>query len=205
MTLSRKVNCFGRILSVFFSRPGNREPSVPDAGDPDPEDLPFPAGKQLRFAVVGGMAAPALEEDLRSRPHLGAKELFLMLPRQGDGGPGPLMPQGLGDAALHDRRPRPLPLGVREDVDVTETALLQKSQGLPEFLLRFARTFPLSASVLFPGFFTSDCYHPFSQSGEAAVSAAIDQSFRERVTPRPYNSLAAWIGNLFEYIPEPEG
>ena len=74
---------------------------------------------------------------------------------------------------------------------------------LPEFLIRFARTFPLSASVLFPHFFTSDMYHPFSAAGEAAVSAAIDQSFRERETPRPYNSLAAWIGNLMEYISEP--
>ena len=46
-------------------------------------------------------------------------------------------------------------------------------------------------------------YHPFSAAGEAAVSAAIDQSFRERETPRPYNSLAAWIGNLMEYISEP--
>ena len=74
---------------------------------------------------------------------------------------------------------------------------------LPEFLIRFARTFPLSASVLFPDFFTADMYHPFSAAGEAAVSAAIEQSFLERETPRPYNSLAAWIGNLREYISDP--
>ena len=74
---------------------------------------------------------------------------------------------------------------------------------LPEFLIRFARTFPLSASVLFPDFFTADMYHPFSAAGEAAVSAAIEQSFLERETPRPYNSLAAWIGNLLEYISDP--
>lgn len=71
---------------------------------------------------------------------------------------------------------------------------------LPEFLIRFARTFPLSASVLFPDFFTSDVYHPFSAAGEAAITAAIEQSFFERSTPRPYNSLAAWIGYLLEDI-----
>ena len=74
---------------------------------------------------------------------------------------------------------------------------------LPEFLIRFARTFPLSASVLFPDFYTSDIYHPFSPVGEAAVTSAIEQSFFERSMPRPYNSLAAWIGNLLENTYEP--
>jgi hypothetical protein len=74
---------------------------------------------------------------------------------------------------------------------------------LPEFLLRFARTFPLSASVLFPNFFTSDPYHPFSELGESTVTAAIDQSFFDCEMPRPYNSLAACVVNLLEDIPDP--
>ena len=71
---------------------------------------------------------------------------------------------------------------------------------LPEFLLRFARVFPAEAGLLFPGFFTNDYYHPFSQVGEAAVTAAINQSFSASDKPRPYDSLASWIGNLLEII-----
>ena len=87
---------------------------------------------------------------------------------------------------------------------VPASIAVRPEELLPEFLLRFARTFPLSASVLFPGFFTSDPYHPFSELGESTVTAAIDQSFFDRETPRPYNSLAAWIVNLLEDIPGPE-
>lgn len=85
---------------------------------------------------------------------------------------------------------------------VPASIAVRPEELLPEFLLRFARTFPLSASVLFPKFFTSDPYHPFSAIGESTVTAAIDQSFFDRETPRPYNSLAAWIVNLLEDIHE---
>ena len=86
---------------------------------------------------------------------------------------------------------------------VPASIAVRPEELLPEFLLRFARTFPISASSLFPNFFTSDPYHPFSDIGESTVSAAIDQSFFDRETPRPYNSLAAWIVNLLEDIPDP--
>ncbi len=86
---------------------------------------------------------------------------------------------------------------------VPASIAVRPEELLPEFLLRFARTFPMSASSLFPNFFTSDPYHPFSDIGESTVSAAIDQSFFDRETPRPYNSLAAWIVNLLEDIPDP--
>jgi len=86
---------------------------------------------------------------------------------------------------------------------VPASIAVRPEELLPEFLLRFARTFPLSASVLFPGFFSSDPYHPFSDTGESTVAAAIDQSFFDHEMPRPYNSLAAWIVNLLEDIPDP--
>ena len=34
------------------------------------------------------------------------------------------------------------------------------------------------------------------------VSAAISQSFSVQQTPRPYDSLSAWIGTLLELIRE---
>ena len=69
---------------------------------------------------------------------------------------------------------------------------------LPEFLLRFAREFPDFALVLFPDFYTGDYYHPFTPRGEAAISSSLDVSFTIRETPRPYDSLASWIGNLLD-------
>ena len=71
---------------------------------------------------------------------------------------------------------------------------------LPEFLLLFRREFPASAALLFPGFFTDDYYHPFTASGESALSATISMSFPPQETPRPFSCLAAWIGNLLEYL-----
>jgi hypothetical protein len=53
---------------------------------------------------------------------------------------------------------------------------------------------------LFPGFFTEDYYHPFSAQGESIVSNCIDQSFPPTDIPRPYDALAAWIGNLLDSI-----
>ena len=87
---------------------------------------------------------------------------------------------------------------------VPASVSVRPEELLPEFLLRFAREFPLSASALFPGFFSGDYYHPFSAAGEAAVTAAIDQSFGNRETPRPYDSLSAWIGNLLDLVAPPE-
>ena len=83
---------------------------------------------------------------------------------------------------------------------VPSSLSVRPEELLPEFLLRFARVFPVESQLLLPDFFTGDFYHPFSQLGEAAVTAAITQSFAESETPRPYDSLAAWIGNLLEYV-----
>ncbi len=71
---------------------------------------------------------------------------------------------------------------------------------LPEFLLRFRTQFPLSAETLFPGFFSNDGYHPFTEHGESLITASIDQSFPPSDNPRPYDSLSAWIGNLLELV-----
>ena len=77
---------------------------------------------------------------------------------------------------------------------------VRPAELLPEFLLRFRREFPSSAELLFPGFFTNDYYHPFTDRGEALISASIDQSFPPSDTPRPYDSLSAWIGNLLDLV-----
>ena len=77
---------------------------------------------------------------------------------------------------------------------------VRPAELLPEFLLRFRREFPVSAEMLFPGFFTNDYYHPFTDRGESLISSSIDQSFPPSDTPRPYDSLSAWIGNLLEFV-----
>ena len=69
---------------------------------------------------------------------------------------------------------------------------------LPEFLLRFQREFPACAETLFPGFFSGDPYHPLTPPGENRVAAAIQQAFPDQGTPRPYDSIAAWIGYMLE-------
>ena len=74
---------------------------------------------------------------------------------------------------------------------------------LPEFLLRFCRVFPREAQLLFPNFFTGDYYHPFTPQGEAILTEAIDASFTPTETPRPYDSLAAWINTLLANLPQP--
>ena len=71
---------------------------------------------------------------------------------------------------------------------------------LPEFLLLFRRSFPAYAEILFPGFFTDDFYHPFSDHGESLISSSVSQSFTSLDIPRPYDSLAAWIGNLLDIL-----
>ena len=71
---------------------------------------------------------------------------------------------------------------------------------LPEFLLRFLKVFPNEAALLFPNFFTSDYYHPFTSSGEAAVTRAIEISFGGQEAPRPYASLAGWITALLDLV-----
>ena len=76
---------------------------------------------------------------------------------------------------------------------------------LPEFLLRFRRVFPREAALLFPDFFSLDYYHPFTASGEAIVTQAIDASFTGQETPRPYTSLAAWIQALLSLLPDRTG
>ncbi len=81
---------------------------------------------------------------------------------------------------------------------VPASIAVRPSELLPEFLLRFRREFPASAELLFPGFFTNDYYHPFTDRGESLISSSIDQSFPPTDTPRPYDSLSAWIGNILE-------
>ena len=76
---------------------------------------------------------------------------------------------------------------------------------LPQFLLCFAREFPGSAQVLFPGFYTNDFYHPFTPYGDEMITNAMSQSFTEQTANRPYDALAAWIGALMEMLPEHPG
>ena len=103
----------------------------------------------------------------------------------------------------------PVGLSVLQDVSdqlppssaVPASISVRPEELLPEFLLRFCRVFPREAGLLFPGFFTADYYHPFSPSGEAAVTAAIDRSFTAQDTPRPYDSLARWIAVLLDILP----
>ena len=83
---------------------------------------------------------------------------------------------------------------------VPASIAVRPAELLPEFLLRFRREFPASAELLFPGFFTGDPYHPFSARGDAVIAASVDQSFPPADTPRPYDSLSAWIGNLLDLL-----
>ncbi len=83
---------------------------------------------------------------------------------------------------------------------VPASIAVRPAELLPEFLIRFRREFPASAELLFPGFFTNDFYHPFSPMGESVLSASIDHSFPPLETPRPYDSLAAWPGNLLDLL-----
>jgi hypothetical protein len=83
---------------------------------------------------------------------------------------------------------------------VPASIAVRPEELLPEFLLRFRREFPASADLLFPGFYTGDFYHPFSPAGESVLSASISQSFPPRDTPRPYDSLSAWPGNLLDLL-----
>jgi len=82
---------------------------------------------------------------------------------------------------------------------------VRPAELLPEFLLRFRREFPASSELLFPGFFTDNYYQPFSETGESVVAASIDQSFQPSETPRPYDSLSAWIGNLLDLVHQLHG
>ena len=83
---------------------------------------------------------------------------------------------------------------------VPASIAVRPAELLPEFLLRFRKEFPISSEILFPGFFTNDYYHPFSDRGESLITASIDQSFPPTDTPRPYDSLAAWLGNLLDLL-----
>ena len=83
---------------------------------------------------------------------------------------------------------------------VPASIAVRPEELLPEFLLRFHREFPMSSDLLFPDFFTDVEYHPFTDRGEFLVSASLEQSFQRQETPRPYNSLAAWIGNLLDLL-----
>lgn len=83
---------------------------------------------------------------------------------------------------------------------VPASIAVRPAELLPEFLLRFCRTFPASAGMLFPGFFANDYYQPFTARGQALISSSIDLSFPPTDTPRPYDSLSAWIGNLLELV-----
>lgn len=77
---------------------------------------------------------------------------------------------------------------------------VRPAELLPEFMLRFHREFPVSSDLLFPGFFTEDPYHPFTDRGDSVVFSSIDQSFPPSDVPRPFDSLAAWIGNLLDLL-----
>ena len=102
----------------------------------------------------------------------------------------------------------PVGLSVMQDLSdklppaaaVSASLSVRPEELLPEFLLRFLRVFPREAALLFPNFFTGDYYHPFSPSGEAIITEAIDTAFEEQETPRPYKSLADWIAVLLSLV-----
>lgn len=83
---------------------------------------------------------------------------------------------------------------------VPSSVSVKPAELLPEFLLRFRKEYPASSCLLFPGFFTGDYYHPFTDYGEALLSASIDQSFPPADIPRPFDSLSAWPGNLMDLM-----
>ena len=83
---------------------------------------------------------------------------------------------------------------------VPSSVSVKPAELLPEFLLRFRKEYPASSGLLFPGFFTGDYYHPFTDYGEALLSASIDQSFPPADIPRPFDSLSAWPGNLMDLM-----
>ena len=93
-----------------------------------------------------------------------------------------------------------LPSGLPPASAIPASIAVRPAELLPEFLLRFCRLFPASAGMLFPGFFSSDSYQPFTVRGQALISSSIDLSFPPTDTPRPYDSLSAWIGNLLELV-----
>ena len=90
---------------------------------------------------------------------------------------------------------------------VPASVAVRPAELLPEFLLRFRKAFPASAELLFPGCFTNDYYHPFTGRGEALFSSSIDHTFppagpdlKNAENPRPYDNLAAWLGNLLDMM-----
>ena len=103
-----------------------------------------------------------------------------------------------------------IPVGLSMLKEVTEklppvapvpaSVSVRPEELLPEFLLKFRKEYPASASLLFPGFFTNDFYHSFSPYGENVMAAATDESFRGRDVTRPYDALAAWIGNVLDIL-----
>ena len=90
---------------------------------------------------------------------------------------------------------------------VPASIAVRPAELLTEFLLRFRAAFPASAELLFPGFFTGSPASPLTDRGRSLLSASVDQSFpapradlAEGASPRPYDSLAAWLGNLLDLV-----
>ena len=90
--------------------------------------------------------------------------------------------------------------GAPPSASIPASIAVRPEELLPEFLLRFVRTFPAEASLLFPGFCAADYYHPFSPWGENLISTSIRVTFAGAAELRPYDALAAWPGILFETI-----
>ena len=90
--------------------------------------------------------------------------------------------------------------GLPDPSAVPAAISVRPEELLPQFLIRFAKEFPASAAVLFPDFFTGDFYHPFTPYGESVVTAAIDQSFTESTSLKPFDALSAWIASLLDLV-----
>ena len=73
---------------------------------------------------------------------------------------------------------------------------------VPEFLLRFRREFPPEAALLFPGFFGSDPYEPFTPWGRQVLAQALQGAFGDREAGRPYPALISCLTQIMELIQE---
>ena len=78
--------------------------------------------------------------------------------------------------------------------------LVRPEELIPEFLLRFRQKFPAESDLLFPGFFSDDFYHPFTQRGDAFLSASIDSGFSAGPDADPFEALCGCISSLLELI-----
>ncbi len=101
--------------------------------------------------------------------------------------------------------------GVPQASPVPVSISIRPEELIPEFMNRFRREFPAEAELLFPGLYSRDPWHPFTEPGLQAIYGAISSAFaslegKDGAGPRPYTALAACVGILLEMsaeIPKP--